>query len=585
MSSYAGIVAESGRVDEHLLAHLGSAIRLPRSSRAQLQVTNPCGAAVVSHHEDAAVVAVDGDAWLVGDLRLDDRAALLRALSSSDDPGDSALVLRAWRRWGAGFAERVSGEYSFVIWNQSARELVCVRDRFGVRPFYYATLPGGDLVFSDVLVALLAHPATNAGDLDEGAVADYLIEGVGRDAAATIFAGIRRLPPAHVLTWRHGTATLRRYWSAQSEDDGALPGDDAQRLQSALEAAVRDRVRGPSAMVFMSGGLDSTALASIAHEVRPGVAITAGTSVYRTRIADEEERYAAEAARSIGIPIRIFPLDDYAPLGALDAGLWTPEPGPLLTAAMTREIYAAAAELAPVALHGHPADALLFAELTPFFARLLRRGSVVRFARAVAQYARIMGRPPYFVFRQLLGASAPIADRELTSWLEPSFAARTAARNDAETRPSSGHALRPRSASALDSPIWSSYFEWAHPLMTGAPIAISYPYCDARVVRAALNVSPVPALVDKQVLRELLRGRVSDTIRLRRKTVLGGDPWIVEVEKRRLELGPAAAYIDRSRFLESCRGRSVSGARLRALALDYWMAQRSERVAAARRRA
>lgn len=181
---------------------------------------------------------------------------------------------------------------------------------------------------------------------------------MSNDYEATIYAQVRRLPPAHTLSIRRGSLLVRRYWTLP---EGQSPRRDApERLEAALEAAVADRAAKPSAIVFMSGGLDSTSIAALTREQRPNIRLQAFTSVYRTRIADTEEPYAVEAARSIGIPIRLFALDDYAPLDVIEQGLWTADPGPLLTASMTRDIYSVAARDAPVALHGHPADALLF---------------------------------------------------------------------------------------------------------------------------------------------------------------------------------------------------------------------------------
>jgi asparagine synthase (glutamine-hydrolysing) len=428
------------------------------------------------------------------------------------------------------------------------------RDPFGARPFYYARVDGG-VVWSESLEDVLAHPEVDAAQLDEGAVADYLTHGVCFDAASTIYAHVRRLPPAHELRMRGGALSVERYWSLPAP---VRTRDAPAKLEAALRASIRDCLTAPSAVVFMSGGLDSTTLAALAREVAPEVELLAATSVYRSRIRDEEERYAIEAAHSMGIGIRCFPLDDYDPLQALDEGLWTADPGALLSAPMSRDIHAAVAHHAPVAMHGHPADALLEPALTPYLRGL---GFFERIA-ALVRYTLVKRRPPYFFLRELLGRRtrhrAPVP---LPDWLR--------------ARP-----RRRQETSALESAAWANYFEWAHPSVTRAPIDVVYPWLDVRVVEAALGMPAIPWLIDKHVLRELLRGRISETIRTRQKTFVGSDPWTVALPVRRsLEIEAAARYIDPDRFAAAVRGATVlSNMALRAVALEYWLRELPGRV-------
>jgi asparagine synthase (glutamine-hydrolysing) len=321
----------------------------------------------------------------------------------------------------------------------------------------------------------------------------------------------------------------------------------------------------------MSGGLDSTALAAVAREVRPNTELLAATSVYRARIPDVEEAFAVEAARSIGIPIRFFPLDDYAPLDSLAKGLWTADPCALLTLSMTRDVYALAAEHAAIAMHGHPADAVLAADLSAYLQDLARRRRWAALASALIRYTMVKRRPPYFFLRHLLGKARLIPRPVPPAWL----------RSPVRQRDASSESLAVR---ALTSPAWSSYFEWAHPLQTGAAIEVTYPWCDARVIDAALSMRPIPWLVDKHVLREVLRSRVSEPIRRRVKTFLRGNPWRVALDSDPPpELEAASAYVDPVLFRQECRATgALDDAALRAVAFDYWLRELPGRIAALR---
>lgn len=507
MRSFAGLLHIDGSApDPTLLRRLGETIRLPASSAPVLEVERECGTATVLHREG----------------------------------GEASSLPR---------------------WDAARGELLCERDPFGVHPFYYAHTQRG-LVFSDGLEAILAHPDVNADELDERAVGDYLARGVCGDERATIYANIRRLPPGHRLTWRRGEAIGMQRWWTLPAPRRERSRDAAARLEAALKDAIRDRVRSDAAVVFMSGGLDSTALAALTREARPETRLIAATSVYRARIADVEESYAVEAARSIGIGIRVFPLDDYPPLHSLEAGLWTAEPGPLLTASMTHDIYAACSEEAPVALHGHPADALL----APSFTKFLRGLPLARRATALVRYTLIRRRPPWFFLRELLG----IPRREPPLPAPPAWL-RAEAHDVARDN-------------ALASPMWSNFFEWAHPLQTRAAIEVAYPWSDPRVLDAALALEPIPWLVEKHIVRAMLRGRVSERIRGRKKSFLQGDPWTCALPaERELRIEAAARWIDPERFVRECRGAgSLSDATLRGVAFEYWLRELPSRVKALR---
>lgn len=517
MRSFAGVLHFDGSPpDPNLLQHLGAIISLDASSTPVVTTDERCGIVVVTHDQNSVVSG---------------------APCTGFGPVPTSLA-------------QIHVEFSFAIWDAPRKELYCARDRFGVRPFYY-TRTARAFVFSDSLDAVIAHPEVGIDELDEGAVTDYLSSGVTEDAAATIYAHVRRLPPAHVLRCgEDGRVMLERYWTLPAHVP--RPRRDAvERLEAALKSAIADRVadygKGASAVVFMSGGLDSTLLAALTREVRPETQLLAGRSVYRSRIADVEEPFAVEAAQSIGIPIRTFPLDHYPPLQALDADIWTAEPGPLLTAPLTRDIYRAAAEHAPLALHGHPADAVLSIDLAAYLRGLPWKQRVTQLIR----YTLFRRRPPYFFFRPRRAAVRQSPPEWLLARREPA----------------------PRSIDALASPIWSSYFEWAAPLFTRAPIELVYPWCDARVVEAARALEPIPWLVDKRVVREMLRGRVSERIRGRRKSWVAGDPWRADLPPERdLEIVAASQFIEPRRFREACRTAGfVSDQTLRAVAFESWL--------------
>ena len=547
MRSFIGILGRDGSPpDRGTLENLATRIALPGSPRPEIAIDGRCGVAGVSRSGGSSAIAREESVWAVAD-----------AIDASD------VVLRAWRTWGADCVTHLNGEFAFAIWDAPSEQLFCARDRFGVRPFFYAET-GRTFVFSDCLEAVIAHAEVPVDELDDAAVADYLVTGVYEEAQATIFRHVRRLPPAHVLTIDRNGARLRRYWDVPGVAAAARTktSDAPSRLESALRVAIADRVRFPSAVAFMSGGLDSPTLAVLARE--QGTDVVAITSAYRNG-HDIEEVFAIEAAESIGIPHRTFVLDAYTPLQVTELGLWTADPGALLTLPASRAVHSLAAQHAPVALHGHPADAVLAFDPAPYLRSLLSDPAAL--IGALVQYTRVKRRLPYFFIRELAGLRRRIRPEPPPDWLRLPMKIRHL---DLD---------QPLAVRALRSADWSSYFEWAHPLVTGAPIELTYPWADPRVIEAALALEPIPWLIDKHVLREVLRGRVSEGIRRRPKTMFRGTPFVSAPQWPWPEIESAARFIDPERYRAACRAApSPAGERLRAAALEYWLRELPNRV-------
>ncbi len=160
--------------------------------------------------------SLDGRVWIAADARVDGRSELVQKLQSAgqDCPqsaSDSELILYAYRVWGEECVRHLIGDFAFLIWDDPQQRLFCARDHFGVKPFFYAQV-GSCVVFSNTLDCVRAHPAVS-DELNDLAISDFLLYGSNQDEANTTFADIRRLPPAHRLTWSEGMLCVDRYWN------------------------------------------------------------------------------------------------------------------------------------------------------------------------------------------------------------------------------------------------------------------------------------------------------------------------------------------------------------------------------------
>jgi asparagine synthase (glutamine-hydrolysing) len=196
----------------------------------------------------------NGELYNFRDLRRDLES--LGEVFVSESDGEAAH--RLLRRDGPASLARIEGMFALALWNEDDRTLLLARDRIGIKPLYYVSLPAG-FAFASEPKALLQLPDL-AARLDPDALSDFLSYGyVPFDRS--IFSGIRKLPPAHRLVYDAGTRrlALERYWSLEP----IAVRDDADELRSRLDRAVTSHlVSDVPVGAFLSGGLDSTTVVS-----------------------------------------------------------------------------------------------------------------------------------------------------------------------------------------------------------------------------------------------------------------------------------------------------------------------------------
>ena len=178
----------------------------------------------------------DRQVALVADARIDNREELLGAvelagLPRSQPPSDAELILAAYECWGVDCAHHLVGDFAFALWDGRHRRLLCVRDPLGVKQLHYGT-PGGCLCFATEAQQVLQHPGVDRG-LDEQAVAGYLLN-LFDDEERTLFAGVKRLPPAHRLVLEQGRLRVERYWCLD-DLSRTFPGSDEEAVEQFLE--------------------------------------------------------------------------------------------------------------------------------------------------------------------------------------------------------------------------------------------------------------------------------------------------------------------------------------------------------------
>jgi asparagine synthase (glutamine-hydrolysing) len=179
---------------------------------------------------------------------------------------DTEVLLAAYREWGDACVDHFLGMFAFGLWDGPRQRLLLARDRVGVKPLYYAELDGRALVFGSEPKALLPVPGVSRA-LDPVALDAYL-DLYYVPPPLSMFAGIRQLPPGHVLVWQGGAIEIRRWWDAEpAVIEGRSLEEWAEIVQPVLEDAILSRTVADVPLgAFLSGGIDSSTIVAVLSE-------------------------------------------------------------------------------------------------------------------------------------------------------------------------------------------------------------------------------------------------------------------------------------------------------------------------------
>ncbi|MBP0022219.1 MAG: asparagine synthetase B [Cyanobacteria bacterium SBLK] len=547
-------------------------------------------------------LTLDGKTCVTADLRLDGRKELMTQLQGegceiTDGDPDVLLLLHAYLVWGEDCLQHLIGIFAFAIWDDREQKLFCARDRLGVKPFYYADC--GDVVLlGNTLNSLRLHPSISA-NLNEDAIADFLLFGFNCNPATTTFADIQRLPGGHCLTVTADRFVLRRYWTLPVPEMRRYrnPETYIEEFQSLLDEAVRDRLRREKIAIFFSGGLDSTSLAATALDVAQRenlpLDLQGFSVIYRHRIPDREEKYAQIAADALGMPLHFLVADDYQLFQGWELpDLQTPEPSlnpfPLQGYHQYRQI----ATHSCVGLYGQGGDEVLRAS------KVMDVWGKVPTWDLLADLARCMARnlqPAWGtgILGKLRNWKRSKNEYDgYPDWFDRGFEKRLQLRDrwrESRVILPSPHPFRPKAYRDLLQPLWMLNFEMSDPGVTRFPLEVYFPFLDIRLLNHLLAFPPFPWFINKELARATLSWRrgqgdrhcLPEAIERRPKTPLAGNPFYTFLQAGwrpwdGLEANEAIAnYVDVEQLLQVTRreplGVYTAWCSLRPLGLGRWL--------------
>ena len=193
---------------------------------------------------------------------------------------DTEVILALYEARGLDAFKRLNGMFAIALWDQRLRRLVLARDRFGVKPLYYAATPDG-LVFGSEIKALLCHPAVSVA-IDALALAEHLTFQFPL-ADRTLFSSVRLLEPGSLLIVEGDKAhRIERFWRlGYRPQNGRSLESWARDLRERLLHAIRRQVRSDVPVgTFLSGGMDTGSISALAaRSINPLHTFTCGFDV------------------------------------------------------------------------------------------------------------------------------------------------------------------------------------------------------------------------------------------------------------------------------------------------------------------
>ncbi|MFM9851802.1 MAG: XrtA/PEP-CTERM system amidotransferase [Sphingomonadaceae bacterium] len=306
----------------------------------------------MSSADGAVTISFNGEIYNYADIRAD-----LKALGHQfRTAGDTEVILLGYRQWGVDVLRRLNGMFAFAIHDLHTRTLLIARDRMGVKPLHYMSLPDGSVAFASELKGLLANPAVRRAP-DVTAIEDYFALGYVPDDASLV-AGVKKLPAGHYLHLALGKPmpAPTQWWDIDfSKRVTGSQADLEHQLRELLRTAVTSRMVADVPLgAFLSGGVDSSAVVALMAE-RSAQAVET-CSIGFDHAALDETVYADQIAARFATRHRkrIVASDDFAAIDTLVRAF--DEPFADASALPTYRVCQLARETVTVALSGDGAD-------------------------------------------------------------------------------------------------------------------------------------------------------------------------------------------------------------------------------------
>jgi asparagine synthase (glutamine-hydrolysing) len=216
---------------------------------------------------------------------------------------DTEVIVHAYEEWGIGCLERLSGMFSFGIWDANDQQLFLAVDRSGIKPLYFSHYHGHFVFASEVKAILQSGLVPMEPDYE---TLPYHLAFLTAPFPRTMFRHVKKLSPGHYLLFREGRPVEREYWDLRiDEDPMAWAERPFDRIAASIERATKSQSTADVPLgAFLSGGLDSSAICHFLNQATDGKLQTYFIAYDEKDMQDDvlmdERPYADQMARALG---------------------------------------------------------------------------------------------------------------------------------------------------------------------------------------------------------------------------------------------------------------------------------------------
>lgn len=177
---------------------------------------------------------------------------------------DTEVILKSYIQWEENCLERFNGIFAFAIWDDYKQHLFFARDRIGVKPLFY-TIKNNSFIFGSEIKALLEHKYVET-EIDENSIAEIMFIGPGRTPGCGVFKGINEVKPACCGYYSKSGIKIRKYWTLKDKEHKDNFEQTVEKVRELVKDAItRQLVSDVPVGTFLSGGLDSSIISSVAN--------------------------------------------------------------------------------------------------------------------------------------------------------------------------------------------------------------------------------------------------------------------------------------------------------------------------------
>ncbi|MFA5353974.1 MAG: lasso peptide isopeptide bond-forming cyclase [Thermodesulfovibrionales bacterium] len=482
-----------------------------------------------------------GQFVITADARIDNREELISLLGlsrfSDSVITDSQLILEAYKKWGEACPSRLLGDFAFAIWDNPRQTLFCARDHFGIKPFYYYK-SGKIFAFASEIKALFAIEEIPR-EINETRIADFLVP-TTEDKIITFYKGIHRLPPASSLIVSRKGFELKQYWELDQNAVIRLKSDKeyAEAFRDVFTKAVACRLRSAYPIgVMLSGGLDSSSIASVARNIlqKEGKQLHTVSGMYPDLKQCDESEYIEAVTSLDGIKAHYVIADQMNPLEDIEHALYHQDglflgPNIFFDSALYKE---AQRNNIRVFMDGFDGDIVVYHGVQ-YLMEHFRKFRWLRLYKEVMGLSRNFGSPPTAILKgHAIHPAIPDTvralakkirkNKEKTLW-DPFIKKEFAEEMGLKERIASLAAPRYRTAKeyhyrGLSSGVIPYITEAINKDASSFGLELRHPFFDRRLVELSLAI-PVSQKIrngfTRLILRNAMQGILPEKIRLRR---------------------------------------------------------------------